>query len=210
MRVIGLTGGIASGKSSVARLLVNYGIPVVDADQLARAAVLPGTDTLRQITANFGAQVLDPLGALDRTALAEIVFADPEARRKLEGIVHPAIKSLAEKRLAELKRRGETVVVYMAPLLIEAGATERVDEIWVVYVDRETQLKRLMARDGISLENAEKWLAAQMSMEAKADYGRIVIDNCGTIEMLGEKVLALCRAEFGEQIREQGTAAGEQ
>lgn len=196
MRVIGLTGGIASGKSTVARLLAGHGIPVIDADQLARDAVLPGTAALRQIAVSFGERVLSPAGLLDRTVLAEIVFADPGARRKLEEILHPAIKSLAEKRLADLQRRGEPVVVYMAPLLIEAGVTDRVDEIWVVYADRETQLQRLMSRDGVSRESAEQRLAAQLSMDEKAAYGRIVIDNCGTPEMLEKTVEELYRAEF--------------
>ncbi|MBP1727698.1 MAG: dephospho-coenzyme kinase [Deltaproteobacteria bacterium] len=197
MRVIGLTGGIASGKSTVARLLAGHGIPVIDADQLARDAVHPGTAALGQIAARFGERVLTPAGALDRTALAEIVFADPGARRTLEEILHPAIKSLAEQRLAELQRRGEPVAVYMAPLLIEAGAADRVDEIWVVYVDRETQLQRLVSRDGVSREGAEQRLAAQLPMDEKAAQGRIVIDNCGTPEMLEKRVAELCRAEFG-------------
>jgi len=197
MRVIGLTGGIASGKSTVARLLASQGIPVIDADQLARDAVLPGTAALRQIAESFGSRVLDSDGALDRNVLAEIIFADPVARKKLEGILHPAIKELAEKQLAELRRREEPVAVYMAPLLIEAGVTDRVDEIWVVYVDRETQLLRLMARDGVSRESAEQRLVAQLSMDEKAAYGRIVIDNCGTPAMLEEQVMELCRAEFG-------------
>lgn len=197
MRVIGLTGGIASGKSSVAALLERQGIPVIDADQLARDAVLPGTAALRQIAANFGARVLDAAGALDRTALAGVVFADADARKKLEAIVHPAIKELAEKKLAALRESGEAVAVYMAPLLIEAGATDRVDEIWVVYVDRETQLQRLMARDGISREQAAQRLAAQMPMAEKASFGRVVIDNCGSPAMLEKKVMELCRSEFG-------------
>lgn len=197
MRVIGLTGGIASGKSSVALLLEKQGIPVIDADQLARDAVLPGTHALQQIVAFFGAQMLNPAGSLNRTALAEVIFADPDARRTLEAIMHPAIKILAEQRLVELQERGEAVVVYMAPLLIEAGATGRVDEIWVVYVDRETQLQRLMTRDGVSRENAVKRLAAQMPMQDKAAYGRIVIDNCGTAETLEKTINELCRKEFG-------------
>ena len=199
MRVIGLTGGIASGKSTVARLLADHGIPVIDADQLARDAVLPGTAAFKQIAVSFGERVLTSTGVLDRTALAEIVFTDPGARRKLEQILHPAIKSLAEKRLAEMQMMAEPVVVYMAPLLIEAGASERVDEIWVVYVDRETQLQRLMSRDGISREGAEQRLAAQLSMEEKASYGRIVIDNRGTPAMLEQRVAELCRAEFGKE-----------
>jgi dephospho-CoA kinase len=197
MRIIGLTGGIASGKSSVARLLEQQGIPVIDADQLARDVVLPGTAALRQITDCFGARVLAGDGTLDRAVLAEVVFADPEARRKLEAIVHPAIKALAEARLAELRDRGEAVVIYMAPLLIEAGAIDRVDEIWVVFVDRETQVQRLMARDGVSRQQAAQRLDAQMPMTEKAGYGRVVIDNCGTPEMLAQRVLELYRTEFG-------------
>jgi len=199
MRVIGLTGGIASGKSTVARLLAKQGIPVIDADQLARDAVLPGTAALRQIAESFGEKVLDSAGALDRTILAEIVFADPGARKKLEAILHPAIKALAEKQLAELRQRGVPVAIYMAPLLIEAGVTDRVDEIWVVYVDRETQLLRLIDRDGVSRESAEQRLAAQLSMDEKAAYGSIVIDNSGTPAMLEKRVMELCKTEFGEQ-----------
>lgn len=197
MRVIGLTGGIASGKSSVARLLEEQGIPVIDADQLARDAVLPGTAALRQIAARFGERVLAGDGTLDRAVLAELVFADPAARRTLEEIIHPAIKKLAEERLAALRARKEPVAIYMAPLLIEAGATDRVDEIWVVYVDRETQLRRLMVRDGLSRQQAEQRLAAQMPMADKAGYGSVVIDNCATPEALAERVMELCRTEFG-------------
>ncbi len=197
MRVIGLTGGIASGKSTVARLLAAHGIPVIDADQLARDAVLPGTPALAAVAALFGDGVLRPDGTLDRQALGGRVFADPSLRRRLEAILHPAIKVLAEERLAELRRRGEAVVVYMAPLLIEAGATDRVDELWVVYVDRETQLARVMARDGLSREEAWQRLAAQMPMEEKAALGRIVIDNRGSEADLEERVAELCRRELG-------------
>ncbi len=197
MRVIGLTGGIASGKSTVARLLVAHGIPVIDADQLARDAVLPGTPALGAVAALVGDGVLRPDGTLDRQALGGRVFADPSLRRRLEAILHPAIKVLAEERLAELRRRGEAVVVYMAPLLIEAGATDRVDELWVVYVDRETQLARVMARDGLSREEAGQRLAAQMPMEEKAALGRIVIDNRGSEADLEERVAELCRRELG-------------
>jgi dephospho-CoA kinase len=196
MRVIGLTGGIASGKSTVARLLAGQGIPVIDADHLAREAVAPGTEVLRQIAACFGPQVLRADGALDRDALAAIVFTEPALREKLEAIVHPAIKALAEQRLARLREQAEPYAVYMAPLLIEAGITDRVDEVWVVYVNRETQLQRLMARDSISLEAAGQRLAAQMPMDEKARYGRVVIDNCGTPEELQSRVQELCKSEF--------------
>ena len=195
MRVIGLTGGIASGKSTVAGMIAGYGMPVVDADQLAREAVLPGTSALRQIVAAFGGEVLQEDGSLDRAVLAEKIFSEPSARRTLESILHPPIKVLAQKRLDDLRREGVPAVFYMAPLLIEAGVADRVDEIWVVYVDSETQLERIRQRDSVSREDAEKRIAAQMPMEEKKDYGRIVIDNSGDLEDLKSRVAALLMAE---------------
>jgi len=198
MRIIGLTGGIASGKSTVARLLAARGIPVIDADQLARDAVLPGAPALAAIVALFGNGILDSDGSLDRQALGARVFADPTLRRQLERIMHPAIKSLAESLLERYRREGMPVVVYMAPVLIEAGAADRVDEIWVVYVDRETQIGRLMARDRLGRDEALQRLSAQMPMEEKIKHGRIVIKNCGTEAELEKLVLELCRNELGE------------
>lgn len=197
MRVIGLTGGIASGKSSVAALMAACGLAVIDADQLARDVVMPGSAALARVVDCFGGGVLDSSGALDRAALAEIVFAETDARKKLEAILHPAIKLLAEERLAELCERGEQAVFYMAPLLIEAGAVDRVDEIWVVYVDRETQVRRLMARDRLDRDGAEKRIASQMPMDEKRKYGRVVIDNSGTMAELVKQVESICRREFG-------------
>lgn len=182
MRVIGLTGGIASGKSTVAGILAKLGAAIVDADQLAREVVVPGEAAYQAIVAEFGAGILHPDGTINRLALGKLVFADPAARRRLERITHPAIARRAEERLAALKEAGTPVIVYMAPLLIEAGATSRVDEIWVVYADRETQVARLMARDGISRTEALQRLAAQMPMEEKRTYGKVVIDNRGAPE----------------------------
>ena len=195
MRVIGLTGGIASGKSTVADLIAAHGVPVIDADQLSRDAVLPGTEALMRIAGIFGGKVLNSDGTLDRKALSEIIFADPVARITLEGILHPAIKELAERRLAELREQGEPAAIYVAPLLIEAGAVDRVDEIWVVHVDRSIQLERLQKRDGICCEDAVKRLSSQMPMEEKRKHGRIVVENCGTLEELKARVEELCRAE---------------
>ena len=197
MRVIGLTGGIASGKSSVAALVSAFGVPVIDADQLARDVVMTGSAALARIVESFGKSVLDSSGSLDRAALAEVVFADSEARKKLEAILHPAIKLLAEERLAELRSRGEQVAFYMAPLLIEAGAADRVDEIWVVYVDRETQIERLMARDRITRDAAEKRIASQMPMDEKKKFGRVIIDNTGSEADLAEQVESICSRELG-------------
>jgi len=195
MRVIGLTGGIASGKSTVAEIIAGHGIPVVDADQLAREAVLPGSSALRQIAAAFGGEVLQEDGSLDRAVLAERIFSEPLARIDLEAILHPVIKALAQKRLEELRRQGAPVVFYVAPLLIEAGVADRVDEIWVVYVDAATQLERIRKRDSVSREDAEKRLAAQMPMDEKRNYGRIVIDNSGGLEDLKNRVAAVLKAE---------------
>lgn len=196
MRVIGLTGGIASGKTSVANLLERLGAPVIDADQLAREVVAPGERALAQIAESFGSAVLNADGSLNRAALGEVVFADPEKRRKLESITHPAIKERAEEKLARLKAAGVRTAFYVAPLLIEAGITSRVHEIWVVYLDHETQLARLMARDGLSREAALSRIASQMPMDEKRRLGRVVIDNRGSREDLEAEVLRVWREEI--------------
>ena len=204
MRVIGLTGGIASGKSSVASLLERLGAAVVDADRLAREVVEPGEPALAQIVAAFGAKVLNRDGGLNRTALGEIVFSDDAARRTLEAITHPAIRERAEARLARLSEAGVETAFYVAPLLIEAGNASRVDEIWVVYLDRETQLARLMARDSLGREAALRRIASQMPMEEKKRRGKIVIDNRGTREELEAQVLRLWREEIGKELPGKG------
>ncbi|WP_243370484.1 dephospho-CoA kinase [Geotalea sp. SG265] len=188
MRIIGLTGGIASGKSTVAELLKGMDVPVIDADQLSRQVVTPGEPAYNAIVAEFGTGILNTDRTINRTALGKIVFADPAARQRLEAITHPAIRRRAEDELLRLKQSGKPVVIYMAPLLIEAGASSRVDEIWVVYVDRETQLKRVMARDKITREEASQKVAAQMPMEVKKLHGSVVIDNRGSMEELATQV----------------------
>jgi dephospho-CoA kinase len=182
LRIIGLTGGIATGKSTVARILERLGGVIIDADQLAREVVAPGEPAYFAIVSEFGEGILNSDRTLDRRALGKIVFADTAARRRLELIIHPAIACLADEKLAVLRERGAPVVIYMAPLLIEAGVTSRVDEIWVVYADRETQVARLMKRDGIGRAEALQRLAAQMPMARKRKYGKVVIDNSGTRE----------------------------
>lgn len=205
MRIIGLTGGIASGKSSVAALLEQLGAAVIDADQLAREVVEPGEEALAGIVAAFGERVLNGDGTLNRAALGEVVFSDPEARRTLESITHPAIKRRAEERLARLREGGTRTAFYVAPLLIEAGVTSRVHEIWVVYLDQETQLGRLMARDGLSREAALARIASQMPMEEKKRLGRVVIDNRGSRKELEAQVARLWREEV---LREPEENAG--
>ena len=203
MRIIGLTGGIASGKSSVAALLERLGADVIDADQLAREVVRPGEEALAQIAAAFGTGVLNGDGTLNRAALGEGVFAGPEARRTLERITHPAIRRRAEERLARLREGGRRTAFYVAPLLFEAGIVSRVHEVWVVYLDRETQLARLMARDGLSREAALARIESQMPMEEKRRLGRIVIDNSGSRDELEAQVTRLWREEIDREGGEQ-------
>lgn len=180
IRIIGLTGGIASGKSSVARLIEERGVPVIDADQLAREAVQPGSPALERIAAAFGREVVSVDGTLDRKRLGTLVFADADKRRQLETILHPEIRRRGEEQIARAATAGQRVLVYMAPLLIEAGAADRVDEIWVVTVPPEIQLQRLMDRDGIDRAAAQRIIDSQMPLAEKAAHGRILIDNSGT------------------------------
>ena len=177
IRVIGLTGGIATGKSTVARFFTERGIPVIDADQLARDAVLPGSPALMKIISLFGREILTHDGLLDRKLLGTIIFSDPEKRRQLEGILHPEIRKRAEEHIAQAAADGHKRLIYMAPLLIEAGATDRVDDIWVVTVRPGVQLERLMRRDGISREQAQQLVDSQMPLSEKERYGSVVIDN---------------------------------
>jgi dephospho-CoA kinase len=195
MRIIGLTGGIASGKSTIARLLEKMGASVIDADQLSRDAVIPGSMALSEIAEEFGPSILNQDGTLNRAALGKIIFADPDSRHLLEAITHPAIASLARERLDSLERKGVEVAVYMAPLLVEAGVSGRVDEIWVVFVDTETQVMRLMARDGISREEALQRINSQMPMEEKRHFGKVVIDNRGSLDDAERQVRAAWERE---------------
>ncbi|MBT0663467.1 dephospho-CoA kinase [Geobacter pelophilus] len=195
MRIIGLTGGIASGKSSVARLLEQLGASVVDADQLARDAVMPGTPAYLAIVELFGSEIVHADGYIDRERLGRIVFSDSGARKRLEAVVHPAIKDLAEERLSALRNAGDGVAVYMAPLLVEAGAVDRVDEVWVVYLDSTSQLERLMQRDHLSREAAQQRIASQLPMEEKRKYGKIVINNSGPWEETERQVREVWQRE---------------
>ena len=180
IRVIGLTGGIATGKSSVASFFSERGIPVIDADQLARDVVLPGSPALERISSLFGPDVLTTDGTLDRKRMGALIFADPVKRRQLEDILHPEIRRMAEERISQAAAAGHQRLIYMAPLLIEAGATDRVDDIWVVTVRPEVQLERLMKRDGINREQAQLVIDSQMPLSEKERYGSVVVDNSGT------------------------------
>lgn len=182
---IGLTGGIASGKSTAAQRFVELGVPVIDADEVSRAVVAPGQPGLAPVLARFGGTVLSPNGLLDRRALRDLVFSDPAARRDLEAILHPLIG-------AEMARRAAVAngpyVVLAIPLLVEGGKRESVDRVLVVDVEELVQLQRLMARDKSSELQARAILAAQASRTARLNAADDVLVNSGSVSDLRQSV----------------------
>jgi dephospho-CoA kinase len=192
-RVIGLTGGIASGKSTVGRMLAELGATIVDADQVARDVVRPGQPALAAIVAAFGAEVLTPAKELDRGRLAARVFADPAARRELERITHPRIREETARRVAELDARGVPVVVYEASLLVEAGSHRGLAGLIVVAAPEAVQLRRMRERDGLPPEEAARRLAAQAPLRDKVAVADYVIDGNATLEETRAQVEAAWR-----------------
>jgi dephospho-CoA kinase len=193
--VVGLTGGIASGKSAVSAMLEAAGVPVIDADRLAREVVEPGRPAFDEIVAAFGREVVGADGRLDRARLGAIVFADPEARRRLEAIVHPRVFEAERAALAELARtRPGSVAVVDAALLLESGNHRWMDAVVLVAAPRETQIARLMARNGLARPEAEARLAAQWPLEAKRAYADYEIDNGGSLDRTRRQVAELVAA----------------
>ena len=180
-RRIGLTGGIASGKSSVGRLLEARGWPVLDADHYARDALAPNTAASQAVAKRFGATV-GSAADLDRKALGRIVFSDPDERRWLEALIHPVVRERFQHELAELKT--EPVVVLMIPLLFETGLEALCSEIWLVDCEPRQQLERLMLRSGMNEADAQARLAAQWPLSRKRPLADRVIDNRGTADAL--------------------------
>jgi dephospho-CoA kinase len=187
---IGLTGGIACGKSTVANLFAALGASVVDTDLIAREVVAPGSPLLAQVAAHFGPAVLGPDGGLDRRELRSLVFADPAERAWLEALTHPAIRELTDAR-CDLAT-GPYVIVAI-PLLVETGAAARFDRVLVVDCDPELQIARLMARDGTRREEAERMLTAQAPRSARLAVAHDVIHNDGDIASLRDQVEKLHR-----------------
>lgn len=187
MLLVGLTGGIGAGKSTVARMLEARGAAVFDADLLARQAVAPGTPGYEAVVARFGPHVLAPGGDIDREALASIVFADPVARRDLEAIVHPEVRRMFAEA-SETYRDTDAVVVLSAPLLVETGMHTAFDVLIVVSATERTQIERLMRNRGMSEEKIRARIAAQAPLEEKAAVADILIDNEGTLEELERQV----------------------
>ncbi len=192
MLVVGLTGGIASGKSTAAEILRGQGAAVVSSDVLAREAVAPGEPALEAIVSAFGASALAPDGTLDRRALGRRVFADPEALARLEAILHPEIRARTLRALRALQRTGQPAAVCEIPLLFEVGLHlpgSFIDQIWLVYVPEQEQVRRLVLREGLHPEEARRRLRAQWPMERKRPLADVVVDNTGPWEDLADQVL---------------------
>jgi dephospho-CoA kinase len=187
--VVGLTGGIASGKSSVATLLAARGAVVIDADVLARDVVAKGAPLLDEVADRFGPSVLAADGSLDRAALGRVVFADPAARQDLEALIHPAVR----RRAAELQSAAPAgaVVVHVIPLLVETGQSDRFDLVVVVDADEATQLVRIRTRDDLDESAGHARIAAQATREHRLGAADVVIDNSGTPADLERQVSRL-------------------
>jgi dephospho-CoA kinase len=191
VKLVGLTGGIASGKSTVAEILKRQGAAIINADVLAREVVEPDRQAWTEIVNTFGTAVLQPDRALDRQKLRAIIFDDPDARKKLESIIHPQVRALAEQRIREHAAAGYAVIVYEVPLLFEGNLQEWLRPVILVACDVDTQRNRLQSRDNLSAAQAQKHIDAQMSLEAKRRLADYVIENNGSLENLKRQVQAV-------------------
>jgi dephospho-CoA kinase len=191
MLLIGLTGNVASGKSEVARMLADRGATLIDADVLAREAVRPNTQALKDIIKRWGKDVLKNDGSLDRTALRQIVFADQNELDALNRIVHPGVTRLRDREIARARERGDKIVVCVIPLLFERNLVEEFDAIVLVDAPRPLRLERMVASRGLEETDAMNMIAAQMPAELKRARADYCIDNDGSLEDLERKVDAL-------------------
>ncbi|MBR2071106.1 MAG: dephospho-CoA kinase [Phascolarctobacterium sp.] len=188
MKIIGLTGGIASGKSTVATELRKQNVPVFDADEVSRNAVVKGSKGLALVAEAFGAEYLTADGEMDRAKISQLVFSDKEALKTLEGILHKIVWDEAEAFLAEAREQKAKLAVLDVPLLIETKWHERVDLVWLVAVSKKQQIKRAMIRSGMTEEEVKARIAAQMSLEDKKKFADVVLDNSGALEETLEQV----------------------
>ena len=194
---VALTGGIASGKTTVANLFATHGVPVIDTDVIAREVVEPGQPALAAVVDAFGTGVLAADGRLDRPRLRERIFGDAEARRRLEAILHPAIRAEMER---QSRAAGGPYQVLVIPLLVEGGRRDHIDRVLVVDVPEATQIERLVRRDGVSRDQAEAALRAQASRDARLAFADDVIENTGDVAALETRVAKL----HGDYLRRAG------
>ncbi len=182
MLVVGLTGGMASGKSIISKTLKELGLPIIDADLIAREMVRPNEAGYREIVDHFGKGILNPDETINRRRLAKIIFSDPGERERLNAILHPRIVEEIKKRIEDFKERGEGMVIVDAALLIEAGQLSLVDKLIVVTVSPKIQIKRLAQREHLTEKEAKERIATQMPLSEKAKLADYVIDNSGTVK----------------------------
>lgn len=199
---VGLTGCIACGKSTVARMLEAKGAVLIDFDEMAHAVIEPESPVWREIVHHFGDEILLADGRIDRRKLGSVVFADAAKREILNGLVHPAVFDAWRKRLEEIGRSAdEAIVISDIPLLVEAGLQSQVDLVLLVYLSPEEQIRRLMDRDGFDREEALRRIASQMPIDRKVGLADLVIDNGGSLEQTGREVdrvwAELCRRRCG-------------
>ena len=198
MRVIGLTGSICSGKSTIAQVLAGMGAAVINADEIGHEAYRPHCQTWQQVVDAFGRQILATGDEIDRRKLGEIVFKDPEALKRLNGILHPGMHRVAGKMIEKLKREGAKVVVLEAPLLVEANWLDLVDEVWVARASEANALKRCAERSGLSEAQARSRMASQLSPDEKAKHADVLIDTNVSLAEVEAKVRELWEERFGK------------
>ncbi len=206
--IVGLTGGIATGKSTVARFFQDLGVVVLDADRIAREIVAPGQPALREIVDLFGDAVLTDDGSLDRPALGQRIFSDPEARRQLEAITHPRIARTMWQRATDAVADGHPYVLYDAALLVETGSHRLMDSLIVVDCPEDTQLQRLLDRDDLTEEDARARIDSQMPLADKRAVADYIIDNGGALKHTEEQVHTL-KATLDAAVQQRGTTARE-
>jgi len=193
-RVIGLTGGIGSGKSTVSQFLADLGAVIIDADKLGHEAYRPNTDTWRELVKTFGKRILAADNTIDRKKLGIIVFNNPAELKRLNAIVHPRMFDKAKQRIEDCRRKGAKVVILDAPILFETNWTPLVDEVWVVVSNQANVIKRAMARTDLPEEQIRSRIRSQMSNEERIKRAQVVIPNDGTVADLRKKVAALWEA----------------
>jgi dephospho-CoA kinase len=191
MLVIGLTGGIGTGKSEVSRILGDLGATVINADQVGHEAYTPHSQIWREVVAAFGEGILQPSGEIDRKRLGAIVFSEPDARARLNSIMHPRMAEMISQQIGELREQGVELVVLEAALMVEAGWNSLVDEVWVTDAPEEHVLERLRQRNSLSEEEIRSRISSQLPFEERARHARAVVHNSGSLAELRDKVESL-------------------
>lgn len=190
-KVIGLTGGIGSGKSTVSQLLAELGAIIIDADKVGHQAFLPNTPAWHDVTAAFGQQIITPSGEIDRQKLGQIVFNDPESLSRLNQIMHPRMYDMMQEKIKEYRKQEAAVVVVEAAILIEANWQSLVDQIWVTVTPESTVIKRLKEQRGLDEEQTLARIRSQLPIDERRRHADVIIDNNGDLDQVREKVKEL-------------------